>query len=69
MIDGYVTLEELQVLTCFNKTFLRKLILSGLSRKELFISNGSRKDDLKQPFQQTMFKLSDVEKWIRIHIF
>ena len=64
MLGGYVTYEELKIITGFSEPLLNKLILSGMKLNEMEV-NGHSMRKLKTE----LFNLSEVEKWLKVHIY
>ena len=65
MLAGYVTYDELKIITGYSDAFLNKLILNGLNVHEADATY-SRVDS---KIKQTLFSLQEVEDWLRVHIF
>ena len=57
MLAGWVTYEELKLITGFSDNFLNKLIANGLETK---IVGKNTKDRL--------FNLQEVEEWLKVHL-
>ena len=58
MLNGYVTYDEL------------KLITKGLNLHEADLEyNNLNKPVRSDRYKQTLFNLKEVEEWLRVHIF
>ena len=68
MISGYVTFDELLLITGFNEKYLKKLLLNGLYFHELHIDSDEM---LKKgaSVKHCLFDLKEVEDWIKVHVF
>lgn len=66
MINGYVTYEELKVVTGFDNLTLNKMIQNGLALREFEFTpvDGRTKCINKQ-----LFNLQEVFNWIKLHIY
>ncbi len=76
MLAGYVTYDELLLITGFSNAFLSKLIVQGLTLHQADLQYiqltelqeaNSRK--CSQVYKQTLFNLAEVEEWLRMHVF
>lgn len=65
MLAGYVTYEELKIITGYTDSFLNKLILNGLNVHEADADYKRMDSKIKQ----TLFSLTEVEEWLKVHIF
>jgi hypothetical protein len=68
MINGYVTYNELKIITGFDDAILKPLIMEGLSQHQLDIEVTYDKR-YTRPITEQLFNLKEVEDWISIHIF
>ena len=68
MIDGYITYNELKIITGYSDAILARLLIQGLNTHELELIEGVRKEKVI-PLKQQVFKLKEVEDWLKIHIF
>lgn len=70
MLDGYVTYDELKLITGFSDYFLSKLITKGLVFHEADLEYNSKKKPLRTDrYKKMLFSLHEVEQWLRVHIF
>lgn len=70
MIAGYVTYNELKIITGFTDAFLSKLITKGLNLHEVDLEyNNEKKPKRPDAYKQAMFNLQEVEEWLKAHIF
>lgn len=70
MLNGYVTYNELKLITGFSDVFLHKLISKGLSIHEVDLEYNNVKAPIRQSnYKQVLFNLAEVEEWLRVHIF
>lgn len=65
MIAGYVTYDELKLITGFDDKLLNKLILLGMNYHELDLDH----TNFTSKYKEQLFNLEEVEEWIRMHIF
>lgn len=65
MLDGYVTYEELKIITGYSEKFLNKLIVKGLKFHEADL----QPERITHKLKECLFSLKEVESWLRIHIF
>ena len=68
MIAGYITYNELKIITGYSDSILTKLLVQGINSHELEVVKGIRKDKII-PITEQLFNLKEVEKWLNIHIF
>lgn len=68
MINGYVTFDELLIITGFTPTQLHKLLYEGLACHELDITR-YQVHKYSVPINERLFNLQEVEKWISSHIY
>lgn len=68
MIAGYVTYNELKIITGYSDVMLTKLLIQGINSHELEITKGIRKEKIL-PLKEQLFNLNEVERWIKVHIF
>lgn len=70
MLAGYITYEELKLITGYSDTFLSKLITKGLQFHEADLEYNNPKNP-KNPYnyKKTLFNLQEVEDWLRVHVF
>ena len=68
MINGYITYNELKIITGYSDVILSRLIKQGLNCHELELVSGAYKK-VAVPIQQQLFKLNEVEDWLKIHIY
>lgn len=64
MINGYVTFNELMLITGFSEKMLEELLIQGLTFHELSIINCRRKE-----LKQQLINLEEFSKWISTHIY
>jgi hypothetical protein len=70
MLNGYVTYDELKLITGFNDYFLNKLITKGLTIHEADLEyNNVEKPQRRDRYCQRLFNLQEVEDWLKVHIF
>ena len=62
MIAGYVTYEELKIITGYTQDTLDRLIIDGMRLHELSYQGTG-------PFRNYLFNLEEVENWLRVNIF
>lgn len=65
MLAGYVTYEELKIITGYSDKFLNKLIINGLNIHEADLQYKQMNSKIKQ----MLFNLQEVEDWLKVHIF
>lgn len=65
MLAGYVTYEELLLITGFSEKVLNKLIIKGLNLHEMDLEPNK----LTSKYKQQLFDLSEVEEWLKVHVF
>ena len=63
MINGYITFNELKIITGLEESLLKELLLNGLSQHEIEVQSVR-----KRAITQQLFNLEEVIKWISIHI-
>lgn len=63
MISGYVTFEELSLLTGYSEKLLELLTIRGLKFHEVSVL--VRKKELKQK----LINLKEFEEWVKLHIY
>ena len=68
MINGYVTYNELKLITGYSDPMLNQLLIQGISQHQLEIQVDSDKR-FSRPLRECLFNLSEVENWIKLHIF
>ena len=68
MINGYVTYNELKIITGFDDNLLRQLLLEGLTHHELEV-NITIDKRYNKPLKEQLFNLEEVEKWISTHVY
>ncbi len=68
MINGYITYNELKIITGFDDEILRHLLLQGMSQHQLEVNVTTTKGNEKT-LQEQVFNLQEVENWLRIHIY
>ena len=70
MLNGYVTYDELKLITGFNDYFLSKLITKGLNLHEADLEYNNLNNTVgRDKYKQTLFNLKEVEEWLKVHIF
>ena len=67
MINGYVTFEELKIITGLDNLLLEKLIREGVTLHEL--SYEPLDGRISRKLEQRLFNLDEVTKWISLHIY
>lgn len=67
MIAGYVTFDELKIITGYPEKFLKSLLLKGLNFHEITLDTDFNSE--KSIKGQTLFSLKEVEEWIKVHVF
>lgn len=65
MLNGYVTYDELRIITGYSEPFLNKLIVEGLKIHEADLQPHKVTHKLKEK----LFSLQEVENWLKVHIF
>lgn len=67
MIAGYITYNELKLITGYSDQLLKNLILQGLNIHELEVAvEASQKD---QKINEQVFNLKEIENWLKVHIY
>jgi hypothetical protein len=70
MLAGYITYEELKLITGYSEVILNKLITKGLAFHELDLEyNNINKPQRSDRYKRLLFNLQEVEQWLRLHIF
>lgn len=71
MIAGYLTFKELEIITGFKPKYLKQLILNGLEYHELDIQYdmNNLKIDTNLSWDEMLFSIDEVERWLKVHIF
>lgn len=69
MLAGYITYEELKLITGYTDTFLQKLITKGLRMREADLEYDNRPLVNKNIFKQTLFDINEVEEWLKVYVF
>lgn len=70
MLAGYITYEELKLITGYSDVILNKLITKGLNFHELDLEyNNINKPKRSDRYKRMLFNLQEVEDWLRVHIF
>lgn len=70
MLNGYVTYDELKLVTGFPDYFLSKLITKGLKFHEADLEyNNIKKPTRSDRYKLMLFNLKEVEEWLKVHIF
>ena len=69
MINGYVTFEELKIITGYSDSALVRLIMQGINQRQLELHGGIYNQEVAKPIREQLFNLEEVEKWLRIHIY
>lgn len=65
MLAGYVTYDELLLITGYSEKFLNRLIIKGLNMHEADL-------EIRQfnpKYKQRLYNLQEVEEWLRIHVY
>jgi len=65
MLAGYVTYEELKLITGYPDRFLNQLIVNGLNIHEADLNMKQIGGNTKQ----MLFNLQEVEDWLKVHVF
>lgn len=68
MIDGYITYNELKIITGYSDKLLTRLLIQGMNTHELEVVKGIRVEN-PIPIREQVFSLEEVESWLNIHIF
>lgn len=68
LINGYVTYDELKIITGYSDSTLKKLLIDGLSYHELGIQVESDRRYTKS-LEQHLFDLQEVENWLKVHVY
>ena len=63
MLNGYITYDELKIITGYPDKVLRNLLLQGMSQHQINVNAN------KLNITQQVFNLDEVVKWISIHLF
>lgn len=67
MIAGYITYDELKLITGYSDQLLKNLILQGLNIHEVEVAiEGSHKD---RKVTEQVFNLKEIENWLKVHIY
>lgn len=61
MIAGYVTYDELKIITGFNDYTLNTLIKTGMRAHQITPEG--------RTYKQSLFNLQEVEDWAKVHLF
>lgn len=70
MLSGYITYDELKIITGYNDAFLSKLITKGLKLHEADLEyNNKKKPTRESKYRQMLFDINEVENWLRVHVF
>lgn len=70
MLAGYITYDELKLITGYSDTFLSKLITKGLQFHEADLEyNNPKKPKNPYNYKKTLFNLQEVEDWLKVHVF
>jgi hypothetical protein len=70
MLAGYITYEELKLITGYSDVLLSKLITKGLAFHELDLEyNNKNKPKRTDRYKRMLFNIKEVEEWLKIHIF
>ena len=64
MLNGYITYNELKLITGYDDTLLKNIIMQGLTSHELTCQSSRGKE-----ITQNIYNLDEVVKWISLHIF
>lgn len=64
MINGYVTYDELKLITGYDEKLLNSLIISGITAHQLSVQTTRKREITLQ-----LYNLDEVTKWISAHIF
>lgn len=67
MLAGYVTYNELKLITGFSDRFLNKLIVKGMNINEADLEY--ERLNCTSKHKQVLFNLQDVEDWLKVHVF
>lgn len=59
MLNGYVTYDELSLITGFNDRFLKTFIKEGILEHKITITKSKK-------FTQNLYDLKEVEEWLKI---
>jgi hypothetical protein len=63
MIAGYVTYQELKLITGFTDTFLKRVLSAGKLEKKLTLFGKTH------CYEKAMYNLKEVEDYIKVLIF
>ena len=71
MLAGYITYEELKLITGFSDVFLNRLITKGLAFHEVDLeyNNIGRKPKREDYYKRILFNIQEVENWLKVHVF
>lgn len=65
MIAGFMTFNELKLVTGFTDAQLSKLIREGLEADYITMEDGTS----NRYYKSALFNVKQVEEWIRLHIY
>lgn len=65
MLAGYVTYEELKLITGYPDRILNQLIINGLNIHECDVDRKKIGGNTKQ----MLFNIQEVEDWLKVHVF
>ena len=67
MINGYVTYDELKIITGFDSTTLDRILRDGLTCHEFEFETLDRR--AKYHINKKLYNLNEVLDWICIHVY
>lgn len=66
MLNGYVTYEELKIITGFSDHFLNYMIRNGLNCHQIKTNRYSR---VSHKLKDQLFNLQEVEEWLKLVVY
>ena len=69
MIAGYITYDELKIITGFSDAVLSRLLNLGINQHQLHVETGIYNQKVAKHIKQCLFNLKEVENWIRLHVY
>ena len=69
MINGYVTFNELELITGLDAKLLKNLLLLGMNNNVLDVDMQEVNNCYKKPLREQIFNLQQVQDWICLHIY
>lgn len=66
MINGYVTYEELKVITGYSDDFLKFLIVNGIKSHQI---KTNKVTNVTYKLKDQLFNLKEVEEWLKLVVY